>query len=103
MLPSAWRVVSRSRIADVIRHVTGFSTTSHNNSESNVLEIVNMYVENAHALALDKLMEQKDAPGQKPMRGEDKRRHIEGISLFENKIPVIYAQILVRMNYEYFE
>ena len=82
MLPSAWRIVGcsigRSRIADISRYVVGFATSSHNNSESNVLEIVNMYVENAHALALDKLMDQKDAPGQKPMGGEDKRRHIEG-------------------------
>lgn len=63
-----------------VRCVSGFSTSAVNlDSESNVLEMVNMYVENAHAIAMDKLMGQKQTPGTKVLHTEEKRKKIEGV------------------------
>jgi len=74
--------VNSSQLGGVVelRCMVPFSTSSVNSdTESNVLEMVNMYVESAHAIALDKLMGQKDTPGQKPMNEKEKRTYIEGI------------------------
>jgi len=48
-------------------------------AEPNFLEMVSIYADNAHALALKQLLEQKAAPGKKEMEMEAKETQIRGI------------------------
>ena len=74
------------RVAAVCPQRTGISTSTAQynvaadaaDTEPNFLEMVSIYADNAHAIALDKLLAAQPAPGKRQEESSVREKHIRG-------------------------
>lgn len=69
-------------VGGLLQRHAALSTTSaarSTDSEPDFLEMVSIYADNAHALALEKLLAQKTPPGKKALAPATREHHIRGI------------------------
>jgi len=74
--------LNRTSVGGTVAHLrcAALSTSSVKlDGEPNFLEMVSIYADNAHALALDKLLSQKAAPGKKAVDTATREHQIKGI------------------------
>ena len=78
------RITNTCAVGELLNRCASLSTScivknqADEDGEPSFLEMVGMYADNAHALALDHLLELEQAPGQKKLDKETREYKIKG-------------------------